>query len=105
MSAQNTVSRQSDLVLRGPVCSNCRRPEVDCAEMVLRGLCCALCSHWTGYDHTGNPWGRGIAGRPRVIREHGTERGWQQHRHDRTAKCFACRLAHSSHTNDREATG
>lgn len=34
-------------------------------------------------------------------REHGTERGWRQHRTDGTEACSDCKAAHSRHNLDR----
>lgn len=36
----------------------------------------------------------------RLPREHGTERGWRQHRHDGTTACRRCAAAHSRHNVD-----
>lgn len=38
-------------------------------------------------------------GRPRKPEEHGTERGYQQHRYNGTPYCAACREAHTRHNN------
>lgn len=44
------------------------------------------------------------SGGPRPApREHGSERGWRQHRTDGTEACEACRAAHSRHNLRRTA--
>ena len=45
---------------------------------------------------------RPTGGPARVAREHGSERGWRQHRTDGTSSCPDCRAAHVQH-NTRSA--
>jgi hypothetical protein len=40
---------------------------------------------------------RRTGGRPRAPREHGTERGYWQHRADHAPACPPCRAAHTAH--------
>lgn len=52
----------------------------------------------TLYDFRRNPTAEPRpSGRPRLPREHGTERGFQQHRTDRTPPCGRCLYAHQLH--------
>lgn len=91
----------ADDVNMGPRCRHCQQQEARCAW--LRS-CCEDCTHWLGYDHNGNrrlPSSAG--GRRRLPVEHGTERGFHQHRARRELPCAACRLAHSRHVNEKNA--
>lgn len=78
----------------GPPCKRCDQSEQDCAWLLG---CCGECTHWTYYDDAGNPVCAPANGRPRKPREHGTERGFEQHRYDGTAPCAECRWAHRQH--------
>lgn len=76
--------------LSGPSCRNCDTTEARCAY--LAG-CCGHCSHWRHLTADGND--RAATGRPRLPVEHGTQRGYDQHRARHEAACFACRRAHT----------
>jgi hypothetical protein len=39
--------------------------------------------------------------RPRLPEEHGTERGFQQHKARKTMACAGCLVAHASHERSR----
>lgn len=39
-------------------------------------------------------WAGKLVGTSRLPREHGTERGWGQHRHNREKACDPCKCAH-----------
>jgi hypothetical protein len=41
------------------------------------------------------------SGKKPLPREHGTERGYHQHRYDREAVCDPCRQAHADHTRKK----
>jgi len=46
----------------------------------------------------------GSVGRPREPREHGSEKGWRQHRTDGTVPCPPCLAAHSRHNLGQQRT-
>lgn len=67
----------------------------------------ALCASSLAYQRESRPpprRRRAIAPAPRrryLPREHGSERGYQQHYTDRTDACLPCRVAHSRHNYQR----
>ena len=69
--------------LLGSRCT-CGRTEAACAWW---DGCCDACIHWTRYDAAGN----GLSGQQR---EHGSEKGFQQHRYRREPPCLRCTQAH-----------
>lgn len=44
-----------------------------------------------------------LGGRPRTAREHGSERGFRQHRTDLTPACGPCLSAHTAHNRGQVA--
>lgn len=83
--------------MQGERCDTCRRTEARCAYDYK---CCMACTHFRAYDNHGHDLNKGNGRRPRPA-EHGTERGYQQHRRDNSPTCFACRLAHNQHRYSR----
>jgi hypothetical protein len=80
--------------MRGPKCKVCDATEQRCA--FLGGVCCAGCSHWLDFDIHGNHLVN-APGRRMLPVEHGTERGYQQHRVRHELPCPDCRRAHAEY--------
>lgn len=78
--------------VEGPKCRRCRTTEARCAYAY--GSCCESCTHWLRYDPAGNE-PLPASGRQRLPVEHGTDRGYHQHRVRHEEPCGACRAAHS----------
>ena len=86
--------------VEGPRCHSCKRSEAACAWRY--GSCCANCSHWLGFDNAGNDVKSESGGRRRLPVEHGTERGYQQHRVRHELPCLPCAAAHSREVSQRK---
>lgn len=67
----------------GPECKECHATEARCAW--LSGTCCADCDHWRAFTPDGEI----------REREHGTQRGYDQHRYRREKSCEPCKAAHA----------
>lgn len=85
-----------DSLITGPACRHCGRTEQRCAW--LRGECCLACTHWDGYDAAGHPFTPKPKGRER---EHGTQKGFDQHRYRAEPPCRRCMAAHSAYVMAR----
>jgi hypothetical protein len=77
-----------------------------CATCPALMACDALLAEQYGTlaRHGGGPvgtWAGQLVGTKSKPREHGTERGWGQHRHYRERTCQDCRLAHNQHIRVR----
>lgn len=77
---------------QGKKCQDCGLTEASCA---FKQGCCGGCSHFAWLDPAGNEPLSSAGGRRRLPVEHGTNRGWFQHRVRHESPCFPCRLAHS----------
>lgn len=78
----------------GKQCRRCRQTEARCAWAY--GECCPACTHWLHYDPAGNELlSVSHGGRRRLPVEHGTDRGYYQHRVRHEEACASCRAAHS----------
>lgn len=78
----------------GKQCRRCQQTEARCAWAY--GACCPSCTHWLGYDPAGNePLLVSHGGRRRLPVEHGTDRGYYQHRVRHELPCDPCCAAHS----------
>lgn len=86
---------------QGPRCRTCKTTEARCA--FAYGECCDNCSHWLAYDSAGELRISDAGGRRRLPVEHGTDRGYFQHRTRGELPCQPCRAAHSAH-NQRVAS-
>jgi len=81
----------------GPHCRCCKSTEARCAWNY--GSCCPNCTHWIRYDAAGDEIKSDMAGgRSRLPVEHGTDRGYYQHRVRHESACLRCRAAHSLRT-------
>jgi hypothetical protein len=77
------------------ICANCP-VRLKCAAL-LRDVVSDATALWAGGRPVGTWAGQlvGVAGRRELPREHGTDRGYYQHRHRREDACAKCKKAHA----------